>query len=50
MAAELVLRHDIVVDPSLTSARLKEVFERFSLVIPEMVVVGYFLRGVLGRA
>jgi len=50
MAAELVLRHDVVVDPDLTSPHLKVVFERFSYVIPEMLVVGYFLRDVLDQA
>jgi hypothetical protein len=50
MASELVLRLDVMVDPSLASPHLKMVFERFSHVIPEMVVVGYFLRGVLDQA
>jgi hypothetical protein len=50
LAAELVARHAVAVDPTLTTPQLNQVFDRFSPVIPEMVVVGQFLRRALDQA
>ena len=49
-AADIARQHAISVDPLLQSPALNAVFDRFSHVIPEMVVVGTFLRRVIDRA
>ena len=49
VASELVLRRHVSIDPRLTTPPLRAVLERFSQLIPEMVVVGHFLRGVLDQ-
>ena len=48
-ATELVQRHAIAVVPQLATPRMTGVFDRFSKVIPEMVVVGSFLRRILDK-
>jgi len=49
VAAQLVVRHAFVVDPLLATPALRNVFERFGQVIPEMVVIGSFLRRMLSK-
>ncbi len=49
-AAHLVARHTFVVDPLLATPAVQLVFERFGQVIPEMVVIGSFLRRMLDKA
>ncbi len=49
-AAELAARHGFAVDPLLATPALRAVFERFGQVIPEMVVIGSFLRRLLRKA
>lgn len=49
-AAQLAARHAFVVDPLLATPALRAVFERFGQVIPEMVVIGSFLRRMLVKA
>lgn len=49
-AADLAARHGFVVDPLLATPALRAVFERFGQVIPEMVVIGSFLRRLLRKA
>ena len=46
-ATSLVARHSLAADPLLATPAMNEVFERFGEVIPEMVVVGSFLRRLL---
>ena len=46
-AARLAARHAFVADPLLATPALQNVFERFGQVIPEMVVIGSFLRRML---
>ena len=48
-AAQLAARHAFVVDPLLATPALRNVFERFGQVIPEMVVIGSFLRRMLSK-
>ena len=48
-AAHLARDHAVAADPILETPRMTAVFERFSQVIPEMVVVGHFLRRVLDK-
>lgn len=48
-AAQVVARHAFVVDPLLATPALRAVFERFGQVIPEMVVIGNFLRRMLSK-
>lgn len=49
-APDIARQHAIGVDPLLHSPAMNAVFDRFSQVIPEMVVVGNFLRRVIDRA
>ena len=46
-AAATVRQHGTVIDASLMTPALDEVLVRFAAVIPELVVVGHFLRAVL---
>ena len=46
-AARLAARHAFLVDPLLATPAVRVVFERFGQVIPEMVVIGSFLRRML---
>ena len=46
-ATALVARHGLGADPLLATPAMNEVFGRFGEVIPEMVVVGSFLRRLL---
>ena len=48
-ATELAQRHAIAAIPQLATPRMTGVFDRFSQVIPEMVVVGSFLRRILDK-
>lgn len=50
VATALAARHSLAADPLLATPAMSEVFERFGEVIPEMVVVGRFLRRLLGEA
>ena len=50
LADDLVARCAPARHPLLDTPDVNEVFERFAPVIPEMVVVGHFLRTVLDRA
>lgn len=49
-ATALVARHGLCADPLLATPAMNEVFARFGEVIPEMVVVGSFLRRLLREA
>lgn len=48
-ATELAQRHAIAAIPRLATPKMNGVFDRFSQVIPEMVVVGSFLRRILDK-
>ena len=48
-ATRLAHDHAVVADPVLATPRMTAVFDRFSQVIPEMVVVGHFLRRMLDK-
>ncbi len=48
-AARLARDHAVIADPVLATPEMIAVFERFGEVIPEMVVVGQFLRRVLDK-
>lgn len=50
LAADLARRHAPVLPDALRAPAAQAVLERFSVVIPEMVVVGHFLRATLGAA
>ncbi len=50
LAADLAQRHALPVEPVLATAPVRNAFDRFTPVIPEMVVVGHFLRRTLGSA
>ena len=49
-AGDLAVRHAIRVDPALHTPAMTALLERFTAVIPEMVVVGQFLRRAIARA
>ena len=49
-ATDIAQQRALTVDPLLQSPAINAVFDRFSQVIPEMVVVGNFLRRVIDRA
>lgn len=49
-ATRMARDHAVVADPLLTTPELIPVFERFSEVIPEMIVVGHFLEQMLDHA
>lgn len=49
-AQHMAGNHAVVANPVLATPRMNAVFERFGEVIPEMVVVGQFLRRVLDKA
>ena len=49
-AADLAARHGFVAAPLLATPALRAVFARFGQVIPEMVVIGSFLRRLLRKA
>ena len=47
LATELAQRHVVPVEPVLATPAVRNAFDRFAPVIPEMVVVGHFLRRAL---
>lgn len=49
-ATHMARDHAVVADPLLTTPAITAVFERFSEVIPEMIVVGNFLEQMLDHA
>ena len=49
VAAELAARYVVALDPLLATPAVRVTFERFGQVIPEMVVIGSFLRRMLGK-
>ena len=49
LAADLAQRHVLHIEPVLATAPVRNAFDRFAPVIPEMVVVGHFLRHALDR-
>lgn len=47
LAADLAQRHVVPIEPVLATPTVRNAFDRFAPVIPEMVVVGHFLRRTL---
>ena len=47
LATDLAQRHVVPVEPVLATPAVRNAFDRFAPVIPEMVVVGHFLRRAL---